>query len=124
MAVDFRLQAKSGNGFLALFPKTNMQGILDGEAYYKKVSLQVNIPVPSDGANIQTINIVTDNKMPDSTFSVFLLTNTEQGKKDYATIDQIEVSQNTLTIIRLSSMPKEAIDIDLVFYEKGSEVNA
>lgn len=119
MSIDFRLQGKDNDGLLALFPKTSVQAITGADNYYKKVELQVNIPVPNGGENIQTIDIKTDKKMSESSFNVFLLTNTEQGNKDYSTIDQIDVSDNTMTIIRLSSMPKEPIDVSLVFYEKG-----
>lgn len=122
MAIDFRLAAKATSGYNDLFFRTSSSAILDNNVL-RLVALPVTVPVPSPASVTQTISITTDSQMPDSYFEVYLdnasLKSSATAANDYDSMSQLQVTENTLTITRLGSMPQNSIDIVLVFFEKG-----
>ena len=125
MPTNFRLAYNSdGLNYTDLFPKTSAESILGADNIYELLELQVDIPVPTSSTLTQNVAITTTDKMLNSAFRVYLLTEGEQAEKDYATISQIEIQENQLVITRLYNMPTSAITVSLVFFEYRGEVNA
>lgn len=115
MPTTFRLAVNSGLEYTDLFPKTSVNGIIDANDIYEITSLQVEIPVTNE--NIQTVAITTDSKMESAMFDMYLESTGGTSIADFDTIDQVQVSTNQLTLVRLGNMPKNPIDVTLVFYE-------
>lgn len=115
MPTTFRLAVNSGLEYTDLFPKTSVNGIIDANDIYEITSLQVEIPATNE--NIQTVAITTDSKMESAMFDMYLESSGGTSAADFATIDQVQVSTNQLTLVRLDNMPKNPIDVTLVFYE-------
>ena len=120
MAIDFRLSYRTALGYTDLFPQTSVQEIIGADEIYQLVPLDVTIPPVSQ--QTQTISIVTDAFMPTSDFKVYLNTAGEQAMEDWCTINQMQVTENTLTITRLYSYPTGSIDVTLVFIEKRGAI--
>lgn len=117
MAIDMRPSYKSGVGYVDMFLHTLVPAIDDLHTEFKKVSMNVTIPA---SANVtQTIAITTDERMPDSSFDVFLTSTGDDAEYNFSTITQVEVKTNQLIVTRLYSKPTGSIDVTLVFYEKG-----
>lgn len=124
MATNFRLAYTNGIEYIDLFPKTSVTAIVDAQNIYDIVQVDVNIPAPTSPALTQTIALSTTPAMVAAPFRVYLSSTGTQAESDYATINQVEVQDNQLVITRLGDMPVGAIDVTLVFFEVGGEVNA
>ena len=124
MATNFRLAYTNGIEYIDLFPKTSVMAIADAQSIYDIVQVDVNIPAPTSPALTQTVALSTTPAMVAAPFRVYLSSAGTQAESDYATINQIEVRDNQLVITRLGDMPVEAIDVKLVFFEAGGEIDA
>ncbi|HAU87638.1 MAG TPA: hypothetical protein DCW90_19745 [Lachnospiraceae bacterium] len=112
--VKFRLSAKENNEYVDLFPRFSIEGIANSENFRGVQVLEVDIPVTN--STTQTITIQTNNRIVDAPFEVHFVSG---DKNDYNTINQAQVTANTLTLTRLYNMPKGQIKIALVFYTMG-----
>ena len=117
MAIDVRPSFKSGVEYVDMFLHTSVSAIDDLHTEFKKVSMVVTIPASQELTQI--ISIVTDERMPNSSFDVFLNSTGDEAEYDFSTITQMEVQANQLIVTRLYSKPKGTIDVTLIFYEKG-----
>lgn len=124
MATNFRLAYTNGIEYIDLFPKTSVTAIVDAQNMYDIVQVNVNIPAPASPTLTQTVALSTTPAMVAAPFRVYLSSTGTQAESDYATINQVEVQDNQLVITRLGDMPVGAIDVTLVFFEVGSEVDA
>lgn len=124
MATNFRLAYTNGIEYIDLFPKTLVTAIVDAQNIYNIVQVDVNIPAPTSPALTQTVALSTTPAMVAAPFRVYLSSTGTQAESDYATINQVEVQDNQLVITRLGDMPVGAIDVKLVFFEVGGEVDA
>lgn len=124
MATNFRLAYTNGIEYIDLFPKTSVTAIVDAQNIYDIVQVDVNIPAPTNSTLTQTVALSTTPAMVAAPFRVYLSSTGTQAESDYATINQIEVQDSQLVITRLGDMPVGAIDVRLVFFEVGSEVDA
>lgn len=112
--IKFRLSQKDNSEYLDLFPKTSADAIANGESILGIQVLEVDVPTTADVT--QTIAIQTNKQIVDAPFEVHRISG---DRKDYNTISQAMVSENTLTLTRLHNMPNGAIKIALVFYGMG-----
>ena len=121
MSLNFRLAYayNDGNQFSDLFPSTSMNAIQDNNNVLSYSSVTVTIPASTAQTLTQTISTNFTNAQAAAPFYVILNSNTEQSKKDFNTITQIEVSINQLTITRLYDYPQNDIEITLLFEEEG-----
>ena len=119
MAINFRLAYNQGIEYVDLFPRTNMEAILNADSAMRYNIIDVTIPAISGNPVTQAITIDTTNIQIDAPASMFLTSVGEQEENDYATIDQFEVTDSTLTITRLYNWPVGDIDVKLIFKEKG-----
>lgn len=119
MAVNFRFEAMQSGRYVDLFPKTALQTIVGTENVLQIKTLSVNIPAPDSEEVVQTLAITTDDKMINSPFEVYLVEDTEEAKKSYATIHQVEIQKDSLIITRLHEMPTTSITVTIVFFEAG-----
>lgn len=124
MATNFRLAYTNGIEYIDLFPKTSVTAIVDAQNIYDIVQVDVNIPAPTSPALTQTVALSTTPAMVAAPFRVYLSSTGTQAESDYATINQVEVQDSQLVITRLGDMPVGAIDVTLVFFEAGGEVDA
>lgn len=124
MATNFRLAYTNGIEYIDLFPKTSVTAIVDAQNIYDIVQVDVNIPAPTSPALTQTVALSTTPAMVAAPFRVYLSSTGTQAESDYATINQVEVQDNQLVITRLGDMPVGAIEVTLVFFEIGGEVDA
>lgn len=124
MATNFRLAYTNGIEYIDLFPKTSVTAIVDAQNIYDIVQVDVNIPAPTISTLTQTVALSTTPAMVAAPFRVYLSSTGTQAESDYATINQVEVQDNQLVITRLGGMPVGAIDVTLVFFEAGGEVDA
>lgn len=124
MATNFRLAYTNGIEYIDLFPKTSITAIVDAQNIYDIVQVDVNIPAPTSPALTQTVALPTTPAMVAAPFRVYLSSTGTQAESDYATINQVEVQDSQLVITRLGDMPVGAIDVTLVFFEVGGEVDA
>lgn len=124
MATNFRLAYTNGIEYIDLFPKTSVTAIVDAQNVYDIVQVDVNIPAPTSPALTQTVALSTTPAMVAAPFRVYLSSTGTQAESDYATINQVEVQDSQLVITRLGDMPVGAIDVTLVFFEAGGEVDA
>lgn len=124
MATNFRLAYTNGIEYIDLFPKTSVTAIVDAQNVYDIVQVDVNIPAPTSSALTQTVALSTTPAMVAAPFRVYLSSTGTQAESDYATINQVEVQDNQLVITRLGDMPVGAIEVTLVFFEIGGEVDA
>ena len=124
MATNFRLAYTNGIEYIDLFPKTSVTAIVDAQNIYDIVQVDVNIPSPTSPALTQTVALSTTPAMVAAPFRVYLSSTGTQAESDYATINQVEVQDSQLVITRLGDMPVGAINVTLVFFEAGGEVDA
>lgn len=124
MATNFRLAYTNGIEYIDLVPKTSVTAIVDAQNVYDIVQVDVNIPAPTSPALTQTVALSTTPAMVAAPFRVYLSSTGTQAESDYATINQVEVQDSQLVITRLGDMPVGAIDVTLVFFEIGGEVDA
>lgn len=124
MATNFRLAYTNGIEYIDLFPKTSVTAIVDAQNIYDIVQVDVNIPAPTSSTLTQTVALSTTPAMVAAPFRVYLSSTGTQAESDYATINQVEVQDSQLVITRLGDMPVGAIDVTLVFFEIGGEVDA
>lgn len=124
MATNFRLAYTNGIEYIDLFPKTSVTAIVDAQNIYDIVQVDVNIPAPTSPTLTQTVALSTTPAMVAAPFRVYLSSTGTQAESDYATINQVEVQDSQLVITRLDDMPVGAIDVTLVFFEVGGEVDA
>lgn len=124
MATNFRLAYTNGIEYIDLFPTTSVTAIVDAQNIYDIVQVDVNIPAPTSPTLTQTVALSTTPAMVAAPFRVYLSSTGTQAESDYATINQVEVQDNQLVITRLGDMPVGAIDVTLVFFEIGGEVDA
>ena len=124
MATNFRLAYTNGIEYIDLFPKTSVTAIADAQNIYDIVQVDVNISAPTSSTLTQTVALSTTPAMVAAPFRVYLSSTGTQAESDYATINQVEVQDNQLVITRLGDMPVGAIDVTLVFFEVGGEVDA
>lgn len=124
MATNFRLAYTNGIEYIDLFPKTSVTAIVDAQNIYDIVQVDVNIHAPTSPTLTQTVALSTTPAMVAAPFRVYLSSKGTQAESDYATINQVEVQDSQLVITRLGDMPVGAIDVTLVFFEAGGEVNA
>ena len=124
MATNFRLAYTNGIEYIDLFPKTSVTAIVDAQNIYDIVQVDVNIPAPTSPTLTQTVALSTTPTMATTPFRVYLSSTGTQAESDYATINQVEVRDSKLVITRLGDMPVGAIDVTLVFFEVGGEVDA
>lgn len=121
MATNFRLEGKQGGQYVDLFPVTNIGAILGASDALHIEILPVTINPPSNPTVVQDVAISTNAKMLDAPFECYLMNNSKEAQKAYSTISQVQVVENTLKITRVGDMPQTAINVTLVFYEKGVE---
>ena len=117
--MDFRLSFNSGNGFIDLFPVTNLQAIQNNNYFLYYSTLDVTIPAPTNQDVSQIININITESQASAPFDVFLKSEGNQALSDYNTISQIQITSNQLIITRLYNWPQNSIDIRIVFKEVG-----
>ena len=121
MALNFRLAARQGTGYTDLFPRlASIDNVIDANSAFKKETINVTIPATSD--NTQTITITTTPEQVAAPVNMYMTSTGEQAQADYATINQFSVTDNTLTIIRVYTMPTGSIDVTLEFLVKRGEV--
>ena len=89
MSINFRLAYNQGVNYIDLFPKTNMEAIINNEngLSYSLIN-NITIPAVSQGTNTQTISINATASQNDSPFYVFLSSSGQQAQLDYQTINQ------------------------------------
>lgn len=116
MATNFRWEYLSATGYIDLFPETDIEAITDATRIFDIVAIDVDIPPAS--TLTQTVTITTDGKMEESPFRVFLNSTGDEAERDYSTIDNLQVTANTLTVTRAFNYPTGTISIKLVFFEK------
>lgn len=116
MAQNFEWKSKSGYIYDTLLPTTDISTIENLPSLYEITSMQVEIPSTNEFQ--QDITIVANEKLASSKVEMYLISTGEQAILDYATIDQFSVSENKLTIIRLTNYPTASILVELVFTEK------
>ena len=119
MAINFRLAYNQGIDYVDLFPRSSMEAVIDSDNILQYTTINVNIPVPTGTPTTQTITIATTQAQVDSPVAMQLITTGEQAEQDYSTITQFEVQNNALVITRLYNWPQQAIDVELVFQQKG-----
>lgn len=119
LPIDFRLAYNAGLNYIDLFPQTSMTAILDGDSLLSYSTLNVTIPAPTGNPQIQTISITTTAEQNKAPFYVFLVSTGTQAQADYNTIDQIQVTSNQLSVVRLNNWPVGEIEIILFFLESG-----
>lgn len=121
MARNFRLAARQGTGYTDLFPRlASIDNVIDANSAFKKETINVTIPATTD--NTQTITITTTPEQVAAPVNMYMTSTGEQAQADYATINQFSVTDNTLTIIRLYTMPTGSIDVTLEFFVKRGDV--
>lgn len=119
MSINFRLSyLQSVNNYVDLFLATGMQGIVDNDIALKYSTLDVTIPVTTE--NIQTISITPTNKQVQSPVEMYLLNGDQNAQDAYGTISQFQVTENSLILTRLYSLPKTEIQVRLLFKEGGA----
>jgi hypothetical protein len=119
MATNFRLEGMQGGQYVDLFPVTSIGAILGATNALHIETLPVTINSPSNPTVVQDVAITTNAKMLDAPFECYLNDTSVDAQKAYATISQVQVIENTLKITRVGDMPQTAINVTLVFYEKG-----
>ena len=119
MAVNFRLAYNQGIDYVDLFPRSSMETIVDADNILSYTTINVNIPVPENNPVTQTISISPTQEQINAPVVMQLITTGDQAESDYGTISQFEVQEGALVITRLYSWPQQAIDVELVFQQKG-----
>lgn len=118
MSTNFRLAYTNGIEYIDLFPSTSIAGIVDSDNVFEITTLEVTIPAPSTSITTQTVTISTTTAMVDAPFQVILNSTGTQAESDFATINQLQVTENQLLVTRLYSMPVDSIDVILIFFER------
>ena len=118
MPTNFRLAYTNGIEFIDLFPSTSIAGIVDSDNVFEITTLEVTIPAPSTSTTTQIVTISTTAAMVDAPFQVILNSTGTQAESDFATINQLQVTENQLLVTRLYSMPVDSIDVTLIFFEQ------
>lgn len=117
MAVNFRLEYRSGLTYTALFPVTNIEAVTDSNFLRYSTIASVSIPVPDGSPTTQTIAIQTTAAQVAANVRMEL----ETGEQDdYNTIVQFEIQENQLILTRLYEWPTNAITVNLIFEERGN----
>lgn len=109
--IKFRLSDKENNEYVDLFPHTSIGAIVNGENFRKTQIIEVE--VPAFNGVTQNISIQTNANIVNAPFEVHLLNG---DKRDYNTLNQVQVVEGAIIITRLNIMPENAIKIALVFY--------
>lgn len=117
MAVNFRLSYNEGLEFVDLFPKSNVEGIIDATNLFRYTTINVTIPVPSTSEITQNVTITTTDAQVNAPVEMYLVSTGSQAQTDYNTITQFLVTTNQLSITRLYEQPTEAVEVQLVFKE-------
>lgn len=119
MAVNFRLAYNQGINYVDLFPRSNMEAIIDSGNILKYTTINISIPAPTGNPTIQNVSISTTMQQVNAPFVMQLISTGEQAENDYSTIDQVEVQENSLIITRLYNWPVGDIEVELVFQQEG-----
>ena len=119
MPTNFRLSYNTGSEYIDMFFKSKTDALVDIENVYQIVTVDVTIPATT--SNVQDVTLATDDKMANSAVRMILKSTGKQAEYDYSTITQFQVNTGKLTITRLYTMPKEAIEVTLIFFEKKGE---
>lgn len=117
MAVNFRLTYNNGSNFVDLFPKSNIQAIVDVTNLFEYSIINVTIPVPNTTEINQTVAITTTDAQVNAPVEMYLTSTGSQAQSDYNTITQFSVTSNQLNITRLYTQPSGSINVRLVFKE-------
>ena len=117
MATPFRLAYNSGYDYVDLLPYTKLEAIQGIGNIIKYTTVDVEIPA-FEGLK-QDIKLTLTEKQKIAPFTVEPLDNSVSAKRDYASIDGIEVTADGISILRLSRGSKAPIKARLRFVEGG-----
>lgn len=120
MFVDFRLAVNTGNEYTDLFPRTDMEGVIDKNQALKYSERIVDVEPVAEGTQIQKVAF-SPQLTVEQTYGVFfveLMTEGEQAQKDFDTIVQCRIEfPNEMSVMRLYSWPTATIKLKLIFQE-------
>ena len=117
MSFKFRLAYNEGFDYTDLFPKTNVKAIEGNEDILKYSEINLTIPVTTELE--QTIPLTLTSNQQNSPFFIELQNVNEDTLTDYYTINQAQIVDNNLILIRLDNLPKNSIDVKIRFKEIG-----